>query len=368
MLSSKLLKHREQMPWFYRVTEPFFVRMTNGYRNSLEAFMRHRWLAFPSLAACGLLCMVIFNALPSELAPLEDRAQLSLNATAPEGASYEYMTAVLATIQEDVPEREAIVAVTSPGFGSSSTNSGFFRLMLKPAPERERTQQEIANHLTQEVKALSGARVSVSQDETISVGRRGGLPVQFVLQAPNLKKLEEAIPSFLEAAQSDPTFAFVDVNLKFTKPELTVQINRERAQTLGISVLDVSETLQLALSEARLGYFIRNGQQYQVLGQAERDYRSETLDLKSLYVRTSGGDPVSLDNLVTVSEESRPIARLYDRRRHRSHAASCFRDTRRFVPDLPCGYLARLRRELEQPAVHLPAGTRADLPHPGRAV
>lgn len=310
MLSSKLLKHREQMPWFYRVTEPFFQRMTNGYRNSLESFMRRRWLAFPSLLACGVLCYVLFNALPSELAPLEDRAQLRLNATAPEGASYEYMTAymnhLLELTQDEVPEREAIVSITAPGFGGGSMNSGFLNLMLKPATERERSQQEIAGRLTARVKTLSGARVSVSQDETISVGRRGGLPLQFVIQAPNLAKLEEVVPTFMEVAQDDPAFAFVDVNLKFNKPELTVHINRERAQTLGVSVLDVSETLQFALSEARLGYFIRNGQQYQILAQAERDYRSETLDLRSLYVRTSSGEPVSLDNLVTVTEESRP--------------------------------------------------------------
>ncbi len=310
MLSSKLLRKHERFPWFYRVTEPFFLWLTRRYRSSLDGILRHRWYAFVILLVCAGASVLIFRALPSELAPLEDRSRLSVSASAPEGASYDYMLAYMDALQQaivdEVPEADAIVTITSPGFGGGNTNSGFSRIMLVPAEDRGRTQDQIATALTRRVGQLSGARVYVSQEQTIALNRRGGLPVQFVIQAANLNKLKDAVPRFLESAQQDETFAFVDVNLKFNKPELTVSINRERAESLGISVLDVAQTLQLALAEQRIGYFIRNGQQYQVIAQVDREHRSETLDLRSLYVRTASGRPVALDNLVQVAEDSRP--------------------------------------------------------------
>ncbi len=234
-----------------------------------------------------------------------------MSATAPEGASYEYMDSymdrVIDLIEEDVPETAGLITVTSPGFGAAgSVNSGFARVILTPPDERSRSQSAIAGDLSRKLQQLSGARVFVSEEQTISVGRRGGLPVQFVLEAASFEKLKEALPRFLEAAQNKETFAFVDVDLKFNKPELRITINRERAESMGVSVLDVAQTLQLALSEQRMGYFVMRGQQYQVIGQVERQNRNETLHLRSLYVRASNGDPVPLDNLVTVTEESSP--------------------------------------------------------------
>ncbi len=313
MLATKILKRRDEHPWFYRKTEPFFLWLIGHYRNSLAVVMRRRWIAFALMGASILLIALIYPALPSELAPLEDRGTAQFRATAPEGATYEYMDAyvgrLVAMIQEEVSEdeREALISITSPGFSASGgVNSAFGFLVLKDADERERSQQQIVEALTRKVATLTGARAFISQEETISVGRRGGLPVQYVLQAPNIDKLKEVIPVFLDEASQDPTFAFVDVDLKFNKPELRVSINRERAESMGVSVLDVAQTLQLTLSEQRIGYFIRNGQQYQVIAQVDRANRSETLDLKSMYVRTKSGRTVPLDNLVTVSEESSP--------------------------------------------------------------
>ncbi|NBC18110.1 MAG: MMPL family transporter, partial [Bacteroidetes bacterium] len=102
------------------------------------------------------------------------------------------------------------------------------------------------------------------------------------------------------------TFTFVDVNLKFNKPELRVEIDRNRARGAGVAALDIAQTLQLGLSAQRIGYFIMNGKQYQVIGQVERQDRNETQDLRSLYVRNQDGAPIQLDNLVNVSEESSP--------------------------------------------------------------
>ncbi len=311
MLSSRLLKKRARQPWLYRTTEPFFQSLTDGYRSTLEGLLSRRWLALPTVAACLALIVFFFGSLPSELAPLEDRGTVRLNATGPEGATFGYMDRFVdelnQLIMDKVPESRTLVSVTSPGFGAtSSVNSGFARVMIGEPSTRERSQSEIADALTRSLGELTAARTTVSQSPTISVGRRRGLPVQFVIQAPNQKKLEEVLPTFLEEAGQDPTFTRTNTNLKFDKPELRIEIDRERARDLGISALAIGRTLQLALSEQRLGFFLRDGKQYEIIAQVAPENRNETIDLRNLYVRSATGRPVLLDKLVTISEESRP--------------------------------------------------------------
>lgn len=310
MLSTRLLKKRETHNWFYNITEPFFVSLNQGYRSSLGGFMRVRWLVFPIMAMFTATFIGLYFMLPAELAPLEDRSRMRVIATAQEGATFEYMdgylTGVVDYVMAEVTEAEAVVSVTSPGFGaSSSVNSGFVNVILKDPTQRERTQQQLADKLSADMRQFTGARTFVTQEPTIG-NRRGGLPVQFVIQAPNMDRLKEVLPKFIEEATADPTFAVVDVNLKFNKPELRVIINRERARALGVSVMDIAQTLQLAYAGQRFGYFIMDGKQYQVIGQMQRQFRNEPLDLRSLYVRNSRGEIVQLDNVVTHSEQSSP--------------------------------------------------------------
>jgi multidrug efflux pump len=312
MLSTRVLKGRRGHSRLYEATAPFFDRLSSGYRRSLEGLLRRRWLAFPIIVACSGLIVLFMAILPAELAPLEDRNGISLNARGPEGATFEYMDAfvddMIALLRDEAgDEIRLLVTVTSPGFGAStSTNSAFGRIYLVEPEERERSQHEIADALRRRIGELSGARILVSETPTISVGRRRGLPVEFVLQAPNLDKLQEVLPRFVAEAEQHPTFSAVDVDLVFDKPELRVSIDRDRARDLGISALDIAETIQLALSEQRLGFFVMDGKQYEVIGQVERADRDETLDLKNLYVPTRDGTPVLLDKIVTVTEESRP--------------------------------------------------------------
>lgn len=159
------------------------------------------------------------------------------------------------------------MVISSPGFGSSSVNSGFIRLSLKEKEDRELSQEQIAEKLTKWTKQYPDAKTSVQQQPTISVSRRGGLPIQYIIQTQSFAKLEEKIPLFMEEAANDPTFSMTDVNLKFNKPEINVTIDREKAESLGISVIDIAQTLQLSLSGQRFGYFMKKGKQYQVIGQ-----------------------------------------------------------------------------------------------------
>jgi len=312
MLATRLLEKHSGHSRFYQWSEPFFRGLAAGYRSSLESMLRRRWLAFPIIAASAGLIVLFFQILPKELAPREDRNGIQANFKAAEGTTFELMDAfvdeVIGVVRAEAgDETRLIMTVTSPGFGASSAvNSAFSRLFLVEPEERDRSQTAIANGLRRELGALTGARSFVSEPATIAVGRRRGLPVQFVLGAANLAKLKEALPRFLAAAEEHPAFSAVDVDLVFDKPELRVTIDRDRARDLGISALDIGQTIQLALSEQRLGFFVMDGKQYEVIGQVERENRNDTLDVRNLYVPSRDGVPLQLDKFVEVSEESSP--------------------------------------------------------------
>ncbi|MFC4817819.1 MULTISPECIES: efflux RND transporter permease subunit [unclassified Flavobacterium] len=326
MLNAYLMKGGEQKKSkFYTLTEPIFEKMNSGYAEALTGFMKKKWLSFPILILCFGLIYLFFNVLQKETAPYDDRSFLSARVTAPEGASYDYMDRFMndltELINDSIPEKKVSLIVTSPGFGSSSVNSGMARIALVQPDEREKTQKDIAEKLTKWTKQYAEAKVSVSESPTIAVNRRGGLPVQFVIQAPNFKKLEEKIPQFMDEVSNDPTFSNSDVNLKFNKPEVYVTIDREKAQSLGVSVIDVAQTLQLSLSGQRFGYFMMNGKQYQVMGQFDKKDRNAPMDLTSIFVKNDKGQLIQLDNLVHVDEQSSP-PQLYHNNRYMSATVS----------------------------------------------
>jgi multidrug efflux pump subunit AcrB len=257
---------------------------------------------------------------------MEDRNQFRLQLSAVEGTSYDYMDNYVQTmvqyIQDSIPEYNTALSVTAPGFmGGGSVNSGFVRVTLVDPEQRERSQQEIVDAVSKDLAKFPQGRAFPIQEQTIQVNRRGGLPVQFVIQNNNFDKLKEALPKFLEAAGSHPALQGVDIDLKFNKPELKVEINRLKASQLGVSVQDIAQTLQLAYSNLRFGYFTREGKQYQVMGQVKRLNRDDPDDLKSLYVRTNSGQLVSIDNLVTVQESTTPPS-LYHFNRYKSATIS----------------------------------------------
>jgi len=310
MLSSRILKRREKHNWLYRKSEPFFNWLTSSYNSSLESFMRHRWIAFLIIGAAGATIYFIFKSLPSELAPKEDRNRFQIMATGPEGSTFEYMDRYVDEMDDmilkKVPESDGIISVTSPGFGASGVNSAFFVGVLKNPDQRKATQHEIVQRLTPLVASNTKARAFVSEPETIGGRGLSSLPVQYVVQAPSVDDLKGILDKFYLEASQDPAFTFVNVDLKFNKPELTIEIDREKANTLGVSVRDVATNLQLALSGQRFGYFIMDGKQYQVIGQVDRSNRNDPLDLASLYVRNNSGELVQLDNLVKLKEQSTP--------------------------------------------------------------
>ncbi|MCW1148451.1 efflux RND transporter permease subunit [Flavobacterium lacisediminis] len=326
MLNAYLMKGGEQKKTkFYEATEPFFVSLNKGYANSLTNFLKRKWLSFPIIGVCIGLIVLFFTILPKETAPYDDRSLGIVSVTTPEGATYEYtdrfMDDLSKLINDSIPEKKVALVITSPGFMSSSVNAGRVRLALVDPSEREKSQKEIVDDLTKWTKKYQQAKVNVSEQPTISVNRRGGLPIQYIIQAPNFEKLREKIPQFMEEASKNETFSNVDVNLKFNKPEINVTINREKAESLGISVLDVAQTLQLSLSGQRFGYFMQNGKQYQVIGQFDEKDRDAPLDLTSMFVKNKAGELIQLDNVVEVEEQSNP-PQLFHNNRYMSATVS----------------------------------------------
>ena len=311
MLSSRLLKRREKHNRFYNATEPIFVWLNDGYDRMLSGFMKFRWVSFILIAFMGFGIYWMFNQIPSELAPVEDRGEIRIQLSGPEGATFGYMDRVIdqmvADFKEKFPPNEVtgLISVTSPGFGTSSTNSGFVRFILTDAEKRERSQHDYFNEINELLKDYTAVRAFASEPQSIG-NRRGGLPVQYVLQAPTLEKLKEAIPRFMEEVGKSPAFIFSDINLKFTKPELEIEIDRAKARNIGVSVQEIARTLQLSYSGQRFAYFIKNGKQYQVVGEMRLEDRNEPVNLRMLYVRAENGSLVQLDNLVKVTEKSTP--------------------------------------------------------------
>ncbi len=324
MMSAKILKRRAVQPWLYRVTEPFFNSLTSAYASSLHGFMKRRWLAFVIIAFSGGLIYFLGTTVPSELAPMEDRSEFRFQAQAQEGATFEYMDKYVQEltdfISDEVPERAGMVSVTAPGFGGSGVNSGFVRVILKDPKNRDRTQQQIVDDITGKARKYTGVRTFITQAQTIG-DRRGGFPLQFVIQAGEIEKLKKVLPDFMAKANASPKFAFVDLDLKFNKPEINITIDRDKARNLGVNVIDIAQTLQLGLSGSRFGNFIMDGKQYQIIGQVERADRNEPLDLKTLYVKNKRGELIQMDNLVTFEELSSP-PQLYRFNRYSSAKVS----------------------------------------------
>lgn len=321
-LTRKVIKHG----WFYHKTEPFFRWMENGYHNSLKRFMRVRWIAWVIVLGCVAIIYFISGSIQSELAPMEDRSQFRLSVTAPEGTSFDYMDKYIDRLSQfmldSVPEEKTVLSITAPGYsGSGATNTGWVRLTLTEPNERKRSQQQIVDMVNRNLGKFSEGKAFAIQEQTIQVNRRSGLPVQFVIQNNDFDKIAKVLPKFLEEAQKNLIFQGVDVDLKFNKPEVNIEIDRIKASQLGVSVSDVSQTLQLALSNLQLGYFYRSGKQYSVIGQVARSDRDDPTDLKNIYVRNNRNEIISLDNLVTFREQTTPPT-LYHFNRYKSATIS----------------------------------------------
>lgn len=302
MLATKMLKYQEKKNWFYRKTEPFFEGMNNLYSRSLRSFLKRRAVAIPIVIVTMALIGILWGQIPSEMAPLEDRSQITINTRAAEGASYEYIRdyteEINALVDSVIPDAAFVTARVSSG-------SGNIQITLKDIKERDYTQMEVAEEISKTVQKHTKARSFVRQQSSFG-GRKSSMPVQYVLQAVSLEKLQEVLPEFLAEVYDNSTFQMADVDLKFSSPEMHVNINRDKAGTMGVNVRDIGEALQYGLSGQRMGYFYMNGKQYEILGQINRQQRNQPASVKSIYIRNDKGEMIQMDNLVDFAETVAP--------------------------------------------------------------
>lgn len=306
MLATKILKKKEKQSYFYRKTEPIFVGLNHIYERSLAFVLRKRKWMIPFIALMLVGIYYLWNHIPAEMAPLEDRSLISINTRGSEGVTYEYMRDytedINLLVDSLVPEAKNISARVSSG-------SGNVQITLSDIKERERSQMEIAEELSRAIRSKTKARAFVQQQSTFG-GRRGAMPVQYVLQAANLEKLQEVLPEFMAKVYDSPYFQMADVDLKFSKPEARITINRDKANQMGVSTRSIAQTLQYGLSGQRMGYFYMNGKQYEILGEINRQQRNTPSALKSIYIRSEDGNMIQMDNLVSLEEGIAP-PRLY---------------------------------------------------------
>ena len=302
MLATKLLVRREEQSWFYRKTEPFFEGLNRYYARSLNWFLRRRYISIAIMVLAFIGIGWLWSTIPSEMAPLEDRSSITIRTMGAEGVTYEYMrdyTEDISRMADSLmPDAEFITARVSNGGGN-------IQITLKDLKERDYTQMEVAEKLSKAVRKKTDARAFVQQRSTFG-GRRGAMPVQYVLQATSIEKLEEVLPKFMAKVYDSPVFQMADVDLKFSKPELRIEINREKANLMGVNTKDIAQTLQYGLSGQRLGYLYLNGKQYEIVGEINRQQRNSPANLKSIYMRSNEGEMIQMENLVELIEGIAP--------------------------------------------------------------
>ena len=302
MLATKLLKQQKKKNAFYRITEPFFIGMNNMYSRSLQVVLRHRIWTLPVIVLMLGAIVYLWGAIPSEMAPLEDRSMITINTRGAEGVTYEYIRDytedINSIVYSVIPDADAVTARVSSG-------SGNIQVRLKDMGDRDYTQMEAAEKLSQAVKKKTKARAFVQQQSSFG-GRRSSMPIQYVLQATNIEKLEKVLPVFMEKVYENPVFQMADVDLKFSKPEIRIHINRDKANIMGVNTRDLSETLQYGLSGQRMGYFYMNGKQYEILGEINRQQRNKPADLRAIYLRSSDSKMIQMDNLIELESSIAP--------------------------------------------------------------
>lgn len=317
MLATKLLKRREQHNWLYRKTEPFFEGLNNIYLRTLNSFLYRRYLAVAIMAGAFGTAIYLWNTTPSEMAPLEDRSSLTVRTSGPEGVTYEFMRDytedVRALVDSIVPDAKFVTARVSSGGGN-------LQITLKDLGDRDYTQMEVADKLSRAVRSKTDARAFVQQQSTFG-GRRSRMPIQYVLQAQSIEKLEEVLPKFMAKVSENPAFQMADVDLKFSKPELQLSVNREKANMLGVNTKDVAQTLQYGLSGQRMGYLYMNGKQYDIVGEINRQQRNTPEALRAIYMRNGAGKMIQMENLVDLKESIAP-PKLYRYNRFASATVS----------------------------------------------
>ncbi|HZF75950.1 MAG TPA: efflux RND transporter permease subunit [Acetobacteraceae bacterium] len=324
MMCSKLLKPHQGETMLVRMTEPVFVAMNRALHVTLDRALRAPLLVLGGVGLTTLLAVALFNVIPKEFAPVEDRGTVIIPTTGPEGASFAYTREQVLRIErilQPLVERGDIQSTfaTIGGFQRpAQANIANIFVRLAPWHERERKQQQITAEVMPQLLAIPGTRAFALNPP--SLGQRGFQPpVQFVIGGPDYNTLVQWRDRFLERARQNPQLQNLDSNFRETKPEIRVDIDRRKTAELGVGIQAVGRTIETMLGSREVGTYVEGGEEYKILLQAREQDRATPYDLQNIFVRTSQGGGlgligaggaqqgslVPLSNIVMLSERAR---------------------------------------------------------------
>jgi multidrug efflux pump len=310
MLCSKLMVPAHGR--IQRMTEPFFTGMNNVYRRILTFALKAPLLILAGGFLVSVSAYGLFQAVPKEFAPTEDRGAILIRIQAPEGASLDYTRERVKEVERELlpyRERGVVAAITSqvaPGWSRPSpVNAGMIILRLVPWDQRTMKQQELTQELFGKITSFPGARVFPINPG--SLGQRGtGQPIQFVLGGPDYNTLREWRDVMMEKAQETGIFLNMDSDYRESQPDIRVQIDRQRAADLGISVEDIGRTLELMFGETEISTFVSRGEEYSVIARGRAEDRATPNDLTNTFIRAANGELVPLSSFVSLIESAAP--------------------------------------------------------------
>ncbi len=359
MLCSVMLRRAERdgrRKWSDRSFEAFFRWLDGAYAATLRFALAHR----PLVLALALLLLAgtgwLWQRLPRELVPVEDRGVGFGIVIAPEGATLEYSDRNMRQIEAvllDLPERRGLFSATGLGFGGpGSVTNGFLFLSLKPRAERERSQQEIVASLFPRLMGIPGVLAFVVNPPSLA-GRGSSSAISYVLKADSYDELNTAVQSFMAKAQGLGYLVNLDSDLRLNKPQLEINIERERAAALGVSVADIGGTLETFLGGRVIGDFKQGTEQYDVIAQLRASQRATPDVIREIHLRAAGGELIPLANLVSVEETPAPKSlNHYNRERSATITAN-------LAPGVDLGSALGALDEIAR--TELPAGIRTEL-------
>ncbi|MCB1184928.1 efflux RND transporter permease subunit [bacterium] len=311
VLCSRLLSRVDpdkKRSWAERSFDAFFDGLNRAYEGTLHAALRLRPVVL--LIAVGLVGAAawLFAQLPEELVPVEDRGTAFGIVLAPEGATLEYTDRYMRMVEQPLlalPERQGLFTATGLGFqGPGRVTNGFVFLNLKPNDQRERKQQEIVAEMFPRLLGIPGVLAFLINPS--SLAGFATQEVEYVLQADSYEELGQAVGTMMAKANELGYLVNLDTDLRLNKPELQIDIDRERASGLGVSVTDIGSTLETYLGGRVVGDFKRGAKQYDVIAQMRAGGRATPDIIEQLYIRSGGGELVQLANVVKINETVSP--------------------------------------------------------------
>ena len=309
MMCAKLLKGHETHGWLYNFTERGFIGLNNVYKSILRFTLKVRFLVILVFALTAAGAGYLFPLIKSELSPLEDRGAIIGIIVAPEGATLEYTDSYAKQIEKfyaDIPEAANYFMVVAPGLERPNpVNTALSFISLKPWEERKRSQQEIAASLMPKLFGLPGVLAFPINPPSLGQSFRNPA-VQFVIQANSYAELQKMSDAMLAKIRAYKGMSNADTDLRLNKPQLLVNIDRDKASAVGVEIEAIGRTLESLLGGRQVTRFKREGKQYDVIVKLKDQDRSKPTDLTSIFVRSRTGQLVQLSNLVTVTEGVAP--------------------------------------------------------------